>query len=761
MEMPSNVRKIAFLSDYVPRRCGIATFTADLRQAIASEYPSFESSIVALTDRAEGYDYPPEVRFEIPEQDISAYRRAADFLNLANVDVLCLQHEFGIYGGPNGRHLLTLLRKLRMPIVATLHTILHGPTPEQKRTLQEVISLSTRVVAMAEKGVEFLRDVYETPAEKIDTIPHGIPDVPFIDPNFYKDKFGVEGRPVVLTFGLLSPNKGIENVLNALPAVVREFPDIVYIVLGATHPNLLLSQGETYRLGLERLAKKNGLEKNVIFFNRFVDNDELVEFLGAADIYVTPYLEKSQITSGTLTYSFGTGKAVISTPYWHAEELLAEDRGILVPFGDSAAIAGALCDLLRNETKRHSMRKAAYSMGRQMVWPRVAHDYVGSFQRARAEQSGLAVKRIVPATLDREAALPIWRLDHLMRLTDDTGMLQHAVYTLPNYEHGYCTDDNARALILTMLLEELEECVQDRARLSSVYAAFLQNAFDASNGRFRNFMLFNREWVPAIGSEDSHGRALWALGTCVGRSQREGYRSWAAELFEKALPAVWDFVSPRAWAFAIIGLHEYLRTLSGDLMANHFRSELAMRLKAYYDKAASPEWLWFEDVVTYDNARLPFALIMTGRWAGQPELFEIGLKTLNWLAENQIAPEGHFRPIGSNGFWKRGEKPAAFDQQPIEAHAMISACLEAYAATGESRWLARAYKAFEWFHGGNDLGVALYDAQSGGCRDGLHIDRANQNQGAESTLAFLLSLAEMRRAQITIAALEEEAAIAS
>ncbi len=761
MEVPGNVRKIAFLSDYVPRRCGIATFTADLRQSIASEYPSFESSIVALTDRAEGYDYPPEVRFEIPEQDISAYRRAADFLNLANIDVLCLQHEFGIFGGPNGRHLLTLLRNLRMPVVTTLHTILHEPSPEQKRTLQEVISLSTRVIAMAEKGMEFLRDVYGTSTEKIDLIPHGIPDVPFIDPNFYKDKFGVEGRPVVLTFGLLSPNKGIENVLNALPEVVREFPDIVYIVLGATHPNLVLSQGETYRIGLERLAKKNGVEKNVIFFNRFVDNEELVEFLGATDIYITPYLEKSQITSGTLAYSFGTGKAVISTPYWHAEEMLAEDRGILVPFGDSAAIARAFGELLRNEAKRHLMRKAAYSIGRRMIWPKVAHDYVRSFQRARAEQSGVAVKRIVPATLDREAALPIWRLDHLMRFTDDTGMLQHAVYTLPNYEHGYCTDDNARALILMMLLEELEECFPERARLSSVYAAFLHNAFDPSNGRFRNFMLFNREWVPEIGSEDSHGRALWALGTCVGRSQLQGYRSWAAELFEKALPAVWDFTSPRAWAFAIIGLHEYLRTLSGDLMANHIRSELAMRLKAYYDKVASPDWLWFEDVVTYDNARLPFALIMTGRWTGQHELFEIGLKTLDWLAGNQIAPEGHFRPIGSNGFWKRGEKPAAFDQQPIEAHGMICACLEAHAATGEARWLARAHKAFEWFHGGNDLGVALYDAQSGGCRDGLHIDRANQNQGAESTLAFLLSLAEMHRSQNTIAALEEEAAMAS
>ena len=419
------------------------------------------------------------MRFEIPEQDISAYRRAADFLNLINVDVLCLQHEFGIFGGPSGRHLLPLLRNLRMPVVTTLHTILRDPSREQKRVLQEVIKLSARVVSMAEKGVEFLRDIYETPADKIDLIPHGIPDVPFADPNYYKDKFGAEGRPVLLTFGLLSPNKGIEHVLNALPAVVRDFPKVLYVVLGATHPNLVRDHGETYRLSLERLAKKNGVEKNVIFFNRFVDTDELLEFLGATDIYITPYLNKTQITSGTLAYSFGAGKAVISTPFWHAEELLADGRGVLVPFADAPAISQAVCDLLHNETMRHAIRKTAYLMGRKMVWSHVAHDYARSFERARHEHSAQTAKRIEAPTLDQEAALPVWKLDHLICLTDDTGMLQHAVYTLPNYEHGYCTDDNARALILMMLLEELEEGYPERTRLTSSYAAFLQNAFDA------------------------------------------------------------------------------------------------------------------------------------------------------------------------------------------------------------------------------------------------------------------------------------------
>ena len=763
MDLPSNVKRIAFLADYVPRQCGIATFTADLREAIAGQYPDLDSSIIAVTDRPEGYHYPSEVRFEIPEQDISAYRRAADFLNLVNVDVLCLQHEFGIFGGPSGRHLLTLLRNLRMPVVTTLHTILRNPTREQKLMLQEVVKLSARVVSMAEKGVAFLCDIYGTPADKIDLIPHGIPDVPFADPNYYKDKFGAEGRPVLLTFGLLSTNKGIEYVLNALPAIVREFPNVLYIVLGATHPHLVRDQGETYRLSLERLAKKNGVEKNVIFFNRFVDKDELLEFLGATDIYVTPYLNEAQITSGTLAFSFGAGKAVISTPYWHAEELLGDGRGVIVPFADTSSISQAVCDLLRNETMRHTMRKAAYLLGRKMVWSHVGRDYVGSFERARHEHSGQTAKRIEAPTLDQEAALPVWRLDHLRCLTDDTGMLQHAVYTLPNYKHGYCTDDNARALILMMLLEELDEGFSERTRLASIYAAFLQNAFDAVAGRFSNFMSYRREWVVDVGSEESHGRALWALGTCVGRSRREELRSWAAELFEKALPAVQGFTSPRAWAFAIIGLHEYLRTLGGDLRANQIRAELAQSLGSLYEKNAREDWMWFEQSVTYENARLPQALIMTGRWANLPTLREIGLESLHWLAERQIAPEGHFRPIGSNGFWKRGEPPASFDQHPVEAQATICACVEAYEATGDRYWLAQANKAFDWFHGSNDLGIALYDPQSGGCKDGLHIDRVNRNQGAESTLAFLLSLAEMHHLQDTtsVSAFEQQIFLAA
>ncbi len=757
MDAPIHLRKIAFLADYAPRQCGIATFATSLRNAVAGQYPDLQFPVIAVNDISEGYNYPAEVRFEIPEQELKAYRRAADFLNLANADVLCVQHEFGIYGGQNGSHLLSLLRNVRVPIVTTLHTILRDPTPEQKRILQEVIRLSSRVVTMAQKGVEFLDQIYGAPAEKIALIPHGIPDVPFVDPNYYKDKFGVEGRQLLLTFGLLSPNKGIEFVLNALPAIVEEFPDLVYIVVGATHPNLVRDQGETYRLSLERLAKKNGMEKNVMFFNRFVNSAELVEFLGAADIYVTPYLNEKQITSGTLAYSFGSGKAVVSTPYWHAAELLAGGRGTLVPFGDSDAIATAIRELLRNENARHAMRKNAYLIGREMIWSSVAHQYVHCFDQARRDHASAGAINYTPPTLDRQqTGLPVWRFDHLLAITDDTGIFQHAVYTLPDYKHGYCTDDNARALILMTLLEEMSVPLPRRQQLAGCYAAFLQHAFNPDAGRFRNFMSFERHWVEDFGSEDSHARALWALGTCVGRSQRPSLRGWAAELFESALPVVESFTSPRAWALTVIGLHEYLRTLSGDRLAGQLREELSNRLVSLFEVVADDQWHWFEDIVTYDNPKIPQALIMTGRWTNQPAMLDIGLKTLRWLAENQTAPAGHFRPIGSNGFWQRGLEPASFDQQPIEAHAMVCACVEAHAATGDGYWLAQAGKAFEWFHGGNDLGLSLYDAHSGGCRDGLHIDRVNQNQGAESTLAFLLSLAEMQRSQNALLISEQQ-----
>ena len=748
MTTASDIRKIAFLGDYLPRKCGIATFTSDLLSAFAAAHPQTQCFAVPVDDIEGGYEYPEVVRFEIEEQDLASYQRAADFLNIGNADIVCLQHEFGIFGGPAGSHLLALLRELKMPVVTTLHTLLDQPNMEQRRVMQELIARSTRLVVMAERGRQMLQEIYQAPQAKIDLIAHGIPDIPFVDPNYYKDQFGVEGKTVLLTFGLLSPNKGIEQVLNALPAILAEFPEVVYIVLGATHPNELREQGEVYRVSLERLAKKNKVQKNVIFYNRFVSLEELKEFIGAADLYLTPYLNEAQITSGTLAYTFGAGKAVVSTPYWHAAELLGEERGVLVPFGDATAMAREVIGLLRDETRRHAMRKSAYKLGREMIWSNVARLYMRSFEQARIEGAVLSRKSFATKTLDQQPReLPGLRLDHLARMTDSTGIFQHAIFSVPNFSQGYCTDDNARAFILAVLLDELEEGPKRMRTLATTYAAFLNLAFDPKTKRFHNHLSFDRRWLDEQGSEDCHARALWALGLGVGRSPYRSFQTMAGQLFAQALPAVTDFTSPRAQAFSLIGIHEYLRRLSGDRLVNQTRELLTVRLMALFDKAAQPDWRWFEEELSYDNAKLAHALILSGRASGQPEVFERGLQALRWLAEVQTSEHGHFRPIGSNGFYQRGGTRANFDQQPIEAQAMVSACLEAYRATSELWWYEQAQRAFDWFLGWNDLGLELYAPNTGGCRDALHVDRVNGNQGAESTLAFLLSQAELQLMQ--------------
>ncbi len=749
----ASVKSIAFFGDYLPRQCGIATFTYDLCQAVATQYSHTECIVVPVNDVAEGYDYPAEVRFEVYERDLSAYQRAADFLNFNNVEAVSVQHEYGIFGGKEGRHVLAFLRNVKMPVVTTLHTILKEPNPEQRRILEELVNLSARVVAMSERGRSFLHEIYGVAEQKIDVIPHGIPDMPFVDPNFFKDQFGVEGKFVLLTFGLLSPNKGIEYVLRALPRIVARFPNLVYIVLGATHPHVVRQEGESYRLSLERLAHDLGIKRHVMFYNRFVELDELKEFIGAADIYITPYLNPAQITSGTLSYAFGCGKAIISTPYWHAEELLADDRGVLVPFRDADAIADAVIHLLEDEPRRHAMRKRAYLLGREMVWGNVAHLYMETFRKARRARLHWAPKTI--KTLEEQnGSLPAIRLDHLRRLTDSIGLFQHARYTLPYYAEGYCTDDNARALMLMVLLEELGTAVGEVEELSHRYAAFVHHAMNPKTRRFRNFLGFDRRWLEEVGSEDCQGRVLWALGTCIGRSKTTSLQTWAVPLFERLLPEVTDMTSPRAWALALLGIHEYFRRLSGDRMVNQVRDVLTQRLIQRFEDAARADWLWFEEVVTYANARLPHALILSGRWTGDERAYEIGLKALRWLVQVQTADGGHFRPIGTEGGYPQGGHRAQFDQQPIEAQAMVSACLEAYHATEDRFWLRQAQNAFEWFLGRNDLGLPLYDSRTAGCYDGLQVDRVNQNQGAESTLAFLLALTEMHLVQSALEAFE-------
>lgn len=739
-----SIQRIAIVGNHIPRQCGIATFTTDLSDAITAEFPAVDCFVLAMNDAGREHAYPPRVRFEIAQGDLASYRRAADFLNVNPVDVVSVQHEYGIFGGKAGSHLLTLLRELRMPVVSTLHTILAEPNSTQRAVMDELTRLSERIVVMSERGAELVAEVHGVSPEKIDLIPHGIPAVPTAA--LSRGQLGVRGKRIILTFGLLSPDKGIEHVIEAMPAILQRYPDTVYIVVGATHPHVRENHGESYRLSLESRAQRLGVAANMIFHNRFVSQAELAEFLAAADVYVTPYLKPEQITSGTLAYAVGSGKAVISTPYWYATELLAEGRGILVPWRDPASIAREVVGLFEHPAETRAMSARALEYGRSMVWPAVARRYLGTFERAREGHASRLRDVFIARTLAmRPAELPEMKLEHLQLLTDDTGILQHATYNVPAYDAGYCLDDNARALLLVTLLEDAgtEDLTVLRA-LASRYAAFVSYAFDREQGRFKNFMSHDRRWTEACGSDDSHGRAVWALGTMVGRSTDPGRRSLGGKLFHLALPGMARLSSPRAWAYALLGIEEYLGAFQGDRSVEGASRELSERLLVRFRESQKPDWPWFEDSATYCNARLPQALLVTGARLGNEEMTAAGVLSLEWLVAIQSTPDGYFAPIGSDGFYTRGGVKAPFDQQPVEACGMVAACLVAQRVTGSRIWAERARRAFGWFVGQNQLQQALYDPRTGGCRDGLHADRVNENQGAESTLSFLLALLDMR-----------------
>jgi glycosyltransferase involved in cell wall biosynthesis len=751
---PSLPSRIAVIGNYLPRQCGIATFTTDLCSAIAAEYGTARLMALPVNDIEEGYDYPARVRWSLDQNEVASYEEAARFLNFNNIDMVCLQHEYGIFGGPAGSHILHLLRGLKMPVVTTLHTILREPDPNQLMVMEQIAELSDRLIVMSQLSAQFLQEIFKVPGSKIDMVPHGVPDLPFLDPNFYKDRFGVEGKAVLLTFGLLSPNKGIENVIEALPQILSKHKNVVYIVAGATHPHILRREGDRYRAHLQALAKEVGVESNVIFHNRFVSPEEMVEFIGAADIYITPYRHEAQVVSGTLAYALGAGKAIISTPYWHAIELLDDRRGALVPFQNPGAIAQKTVELLDTPAIRHAMRKRGYLFAREMVWKRVAQGYMDSFARVRCDRMisprVQSPARVTSSSLNQ---LPELKLNHLKRLTDDTGMFQHSIFTIPKCGEGYTTDDNARALIFTVSIAQMgtepgngeSVAAAFPIDLSARYLSFLEHALNPANGRFKNILSFDRRWNETEGSEDCHGRALWGLGTVLGRSADQGLRSAAGRLFEYSLPGALEFRSPRAWAYTLIGIQEYLNSYPGDRDAQKVRSVFSRRLLEMYESIRTPDWQWFEDVLAYGNARLPHALLLVGAACQDDRLVSVGLEALDWLlAQQRSESDGHFVPIGSQGFYRRGGERARFDQQPIEAAGVVSACLQAHRITGDSRWRSQAWSAFNWFLGNNDLQLPLYDPLTGGCRDGLHPDRANENQGAESTLSFLMSLLEMR-----------------
>jgi glycosyltransferase involved in cell wall biosynthesis len=739
------LRRIAVIGNSLPRRCGIATFTTDLQHAISNSRPSLQACIVAMTDHGQAYDYPASVAFQVEDGVIEDYVRAADFLNAGRFDIACLQHEFGIFGGEAGVHILELLSRLTMPIVTTLHTVLARPTAAQHAVMERIAERSSKIIVMANKGRELLRSVYRVPDEKIEVIAHGIPDFPFVEPDAAKARLGFSGRSVILTFGLLSPSKGIEVMIDAMPAIMRRRPDAVYVVLGATHPNLVRDQGEAYRESLMARVQKLGIENNVVFLDQFVDHATLLEFISMCDVYVTPYLNEAQMTSGTLAYSFGLGKPVVSTPYWHARELLADGLGVLVSFGHAAGTGDAIAQLLTDDPRRQAMRKRAYEASRPMTWERTAGRYLAAFENARQGHWLKVIARAKPDTVAPHGpAVPAMQTGHFLSMCDDTGLFQHAVHSVPDRSHGYCVDDNARALLLACALNEPGE--QPLANvLTARFAAFVQHAWNPDTGRFRNFMGFNRIWLEDKGSEDSHGRTLWALGECARKDASPSRRRWATALFAQALPAAKTFRSPRASAFTLLGLDAYCTAAPDDRHAREIRHILADRLMSGLKSVETPDWQWFEESLAYDNARLPQALIVTGMATQTPGYVDAGLRSLRWLMAQQTASTGCFRPVGTASFGEIRTSPRAFDQQPVEATATIAACLSAWRADDDAEWKTIATRVFSWFLGSNDLSITLVDPETGSCRDGLHPDRANENRGGESVVCYLLSLAEIRQ----------------
>ncbi|MDG5487924.1 glycosyltransferase family 4 protein [Sphingomonas sp. BGYR3] len=729
---PAGTGHVALLGNFLPRRCGLATFTTHCHDALVEQFPDLTVDVYAMDDRAESYAYPPAVTHSIPQHDRAAYLDAARRIEASGAQALWVQHEYGIYGGAAGEHLLALIDRLTIPVVVMLHTILEQPSPDERRVIEALIARAARVMVMAERGREILMRTHGTDTRKIVTVPHGVPDRPLVAPDSMKEQFGWQGRKVVLTFGLLAPSKGIETLISAVPAIAARHPEALYIVLGATHPNVVAHEGEAYRQRLKADAEALGVAEHVRFIDGFIEQEELLDYLQAADVYATPYPNPAQITSGTLSYAVGVGAAVVSTPYVHATEILADNHGIIVPFGDSAGFADAINGLFDEADRRDALSARAYARGRTMLWPRLADTAMAVIEDAIERQP--RVLRV-----ERSADHPPLEPDlaAVIRMSDGTGMLQHAIHSVPDRRHGYCIDDNARAFILMHRIDPLDDQVRDE--WTTVYASFIQHAWNEDQRRFRNFMGFDRQWLEDTGSEDSNGRTLWALGVGAAEGRIPKHRIWAGEWFERTAPIALNLGSPRARAFAMLGAAAYLEARPDHGVSHTILTRFGEELTALLDAARRPEWEWFEIVLAYDNARLPEALLRAGQVLERQDFIDTGLATLEWIVSRQTSPDGRFRAVGTDSFGRAYADPLPFDQQPLEAQATIDACAAAFHASGDTRWIDEAERAYRWYLGVNDLDLPLASGADGGCFDGLMPSGLNRNQGAESILALQLA----------------------
>jgi glycosyltransferase involved in cell wall biosynthesis len=733
-----NLSRIALIGNFPPRLCGIATFTRDVYEALTALDDAPEVDVYAMNDPGADHAYPAAVTMAIGQNELADYQAVAHAINQSGADIVLVQHEYGIFGGPAGAHLLRLLDRVAAPVIVTLHTVLETPNPDQRAVVEALARRAAKLIVMADRGREMLMRIHGIPADRIAVVKHGVPDRPQLPTAELKPAFGFEGRDVLLTFGLLSPNKGIETVIRALPDIAARHPDALYVILGATHPHLVAHEGEAYRESLIALASELGVDGHVRFIDGFLDQEDLLDYLAVADIYVTPYLNEAQITSGTLSYAVALGKPVVSTPYWHASELLADGVGTLVGFGDSAGFASAINGLLDEPDRMADVGTRAYAIGRTMIWPRLAEAYSEICDAAIASR----VTRL-PAPYRTAADRPAVTLAAMERMSDGVGMLQHSIFSVPDRAHGYCLDDNARAL---MLMHRIEGDLAPRAdALARTYASFVQSAWNGDNGRFRNFMAYDRRWLEDAGSEDSFGRALWALGVTAADARDAQLRRWAAHLFDQVAAQIHALGSPRTWAFALLGADAMLGAHPGHGLARRLVGELATRLHACLRQSRRDGWTWFESVLGYDNARMPEALLRAAIHLDDAEMRADALTALVWLDDIQTTAQGHFRAVGTDSFGREHAVPMPFDQQPLEAWAMIDAAVCADAATGDPRWATAALRAWGWYLGENDVGLPLGSVRDGECFDGLMNDRVNLNQGAESVLAFQFAVCAVSR----------------
>ncbi len=733
---PAPIRKAAMIGNFPPRKCGIATFTRDAFASLKEQLPTATWTLVAMEDFKGRHNYPPEVTHVIPQDEIDAYARVADQLNRWGAEVVFIQHEFGIFGGESGANLLRLLRRLRMPTVVTLHTVLENPTSAQKRVIDEILKLSSAVIVMTEMGADILARVHNAGPSKVHVIPHGAPERPFASPETFKARLGLAGHKVLMTFGLLSPNKGLETMIQALPEILQRHPDTLYLIVGATHPHLVARDGEAYRESVIALAKSLGVDNSLRFINRFVDDEELVDLLQAADLYVTPYLTEAQIVSGTLSYAIALGKPVVSTPYWHAREALADGVGALCNFNDHRAFAREITALLSDQIKREAMARRAYKAGEQSRWRRVADASIDLAASCRYDYQHKREEAF------RALARP--KLTALLRITDDCGVAQHSCFSVPDRRHGYCTDDNARALSLTARLAQSGDESETTTKLAYTTAAFVNHAWNPGNGRFRNFMGFNRSWLDDGGSDDCCARALESLCLTARHATREDLRDWAASLARETIDQIPGWRSLRSRALVIRALVEGDGKAISDEDSRRLVSENAAALMSALAEGRRAGRAWFEPQLSYDNARLPEALLLAGMCLDDKDMKQAGLASLDFVMSRQTSAQGCFCPVATSTFAESSADHPSFDQQPIETLATVEACLAAWRATNDPRRAQAAREAFMWFGGDNDHGLALASPQDGGCYDALTVDGVNRNQGAESILAYHLASAAIR-----------------